>query len=106
MTQQREEARAFVAQASPNRIATRPNQDSKQTQYFRVLTMLTEADEVCSSAFYRQYLPRFSVHIHKARQAGYLISKRPCDRLDHDHTGTCWLYRLEALPEPPERLGL
>lgn len=81
--------------------ATKATQDqhSRPTQYFTVLNMLMEADEACSSEFYRAYLPRFSVAIHRARRDGYVISKRPCDRRDHDHRGTCWLYRLEALPE-------
>jgi hypothetical protein len=72
-----------------------PN-DNRPTQQSTVLTMLMDADEVCSSAFYANYLPRFSVSIHKLRKAGYVITKRPCDR--HEHVGTLWLYRLEALP--------
>lgn len=73
--------------------------DSQPTQYFTTLNMLMECDEVCSSDFYRAYLPRFSVHIHRARRDGYVISKRQCDLRDHDHRGICWLYKLEALPE-------
>jgi hypothetical protein len=69
---------------------------SRPTQQFTVLTMLMNEDEVCSSAFYANYLPRFSVAIHKLRRAGYVITKRTCDR--HEHVDTLWLYRLEALP--------
>jgi DNA-binding transcriptional ArsR family regulator len=61
--------------------------------------MLDAADEVCGTELYRAYIPRFSVHIHKLRQAGYVISKRRCDLEIHDHHDTAWLYRLEAVPE-------
>ncbi len=54
-------------------------------------------DEVCGSELYRLYIPRFGAHIHRARRAGYVISKRPCDRHDY-HEGTQYLYKLEALP--------
>lgn len=79
--------------------------DRKPTQVDRVLRMLLEADEVCGSEFYRRYIPRFSVAIHKLRKAGYVITKRPCDRVDHYHEGTQWLYVLEALPWDPTEPG-
>ena len=75
-------------------------QDSRprrQTQADRILSMLGERDEVCGSEFYRAYMPRFSVAIHRLRQQGFVITKRPCDRHDW-HEGGAYLYRLEALP--------
>jgi hypothetical protein len=61
--------------------------------------MLLSTEEVCGSAFYQAYIPRFSVHIHRLRQSGFIISKRLCDATGHTHLGLGWLYRLEALPE-------
>jgi DNA-binding transcriptional ArsR family regulator len=66
----------------------------------RVLAFLLQSEEVCGSEMYAAYIPRFSVHIHRLRRDGYIISKRVCDRHDHD-AGTGWLYRLEALPFDP-----
>lgn len=73
----------------------------RPTQTERVLAALLESDEVCGSELYRQFIPRFSVAIHRLRQQGYVISKRPCDL--HFHSDTAWLYRLEALPEKQPR---
>lgn len=70
------------------------------TQLGRVLVMLVDSDEVCSSEFLAEYMPRFSVHVHRLRSAGYLVSKRPCDR--HDHDAGLWLYKLEAVPSDPD----
>lgn len=70
------------------------------TQRDEVLRMLLEVDEVCGSEFYRRYIARYSVHVHRLRQDGYLISKRPCDIEAHGHVATAWLYRLEAVPAP------
>jgi len=69
------------------------------TQRERVLAMLRDADEGCGSIFYQAYIPRFSVQIHALRKAGFVISKRPCDLDRHDHEGTGWLYKLEAVPD-------
>lgn len=80
---------------------TRLPTSQSPTQRERVLAALLEADEVCGSELYRQFIPRFSVHIHKLRSEGYVITKRPCDRPGHDHTGPAWLYKLEALPVQP-----
>jgi len=76
-------------------------QDRPLTQRDRVLAMLRDAREVCGSTFYSAYLPRFSVQVHQLRRAGYVISKSPCDLARHDHEGTQWLYRLEAVPDEP-----
>ena len=78
----------------------KPSRPRRRTQQDRILAMLGEADEVCSSEFYRAYMPRFSVAIHRLRQDGYVITKRPCDRHDW-HEGGAYLYRLEALPRLP-----
>lgn len=69
---------------------------SRPTQRDRVLAVLLANDEVCGSELYAMYIPRFGAHLHRLRKQGYLWSKRPCDR--HDHEGTQWLYNLEALP--------
>lgn len=87
--------------------ATTPNstpQSSRhqgRTQYDRVLAALMANDEVCGHrTFYGEMMiPRFSSHLHRARRNGMVISKRPCDW--HDHEGTAYLYRLEALPSLP-----
>lgn len=96
MSTQRETA---PGDGAVTRVSNGQGHASGPTQYFTALSMLMESDEVCSSEFYAAYMPRFSVHIHKARRAGYVITKRHCDRRDHDHRGSCWLYMLEALPE-------
>ena len=76
-----------------------------QTQFDRVLAALFAKDEVCGSELYGMYIPRFGSHIHRARRAGYVITKRPCDRHEW-HEGTAWLYRLEATPsQPKEKAG-
>lgn len=98
MTEAKREA-AHHGDERPLEYPTGEHHHSRPTQYFTLLTMLMESDEVCGSEFYKAYLPRFSVAIHLARKAGFVISKRPCDRRDHDHLGRQWLYRLEALPE-------
>ena len=92
-------AGAVITPALTNRIATRPSKDSRATQYDRVLGLLLDYEEVCGSVFYRAYIPRFSVWIHRLRRQGYLVSKRKCDRVAHGHIDTQWMYRLEALPE-------
>jgi hypothetical protein len=56
--------------------------------------MLIEADEVCGSRFFEDYIPRYSADIHLLRRDGFVTSKRPCDR--HRHAGTAWLYTLDA----------
>lgn len=83
------------------RTTTDRTKGSRPTQIQRILYMLWESDEVCGSRFYRAYIPRFSAQIHRLRRAGYVITKRPCDIEAHDHEGTGWLYRLEALPFDP-----
>ena len=70
----------------------------KSTQTDRVLSKLVQQGETCGSEFYADFIPRFSVSIHKLRRAGYVIQKRQCDRIDHAHEGTGWLYKLEAMP--------
>lgn len=91
-------------EATGSRVGRQTNYTTQRTtQLDRVLSMLLEADEVCGSEFYRQYIPRFSVWVHKLRKAGYVVSKRRCDR--HNHEGVGWLYRLEALPHPPSEVG-
>jgi predicted transcriptional regulator len=89
---------AGILTPAPPKAATEATRtdDSQPTQLFTTLSMLMEADEVCSSEFFAAFMPRFSVAIHKLRSNGYLIAKRQCDR--HRHRGTCWLYKLEALP--------
>lgn len=95
-----EEAGVLTTPAlSNNRQTHRSLKDSRPTQLQRVLELLFERDEVCSIEFYRLPIPRFAVHIHLLRKAGYWITKRPCDLANHNHEGQCWLYRLEALPE-------
>ena len=63
--------------------------------------MLVADDEVCGSALYRAYLPRFGAVIFRLRREGFQISKRPCDRREHDHEGTAYLYSLDAVPYDP-----
>ena len=75
----------------------RGRQKQGPTHRDRVLRLLEDHYEVCSSQFYRAYLPRFSVQIHQLRRQGYVVSKRPCDLDYHDHDGT-GLYRLDAKP--------
>lgn len=77
--------------------STRPGR-KRPSQQERVLAMLLADDGVCGSELYRAYLPRFGSSIHRLRKAGNVISKRPCDRPEHDHEGTAFLYRLNALP--------
>ncbi len=89
--------KAVTTTATPN--------SSRPTQRQRVLTMLFANDETCGSTFYRSYLPRFSVWICELRKDGYVITKRPGDRPEHEHEGTGWLYRLEALPYDPTTGG-
>ena len=96
MSTQRETA---PSPGAVTQVSNRQPQDTTETQFHRTISMMMDCDEVCSSEFYRAYLPRFSVHIHRARKLGYVISKRQCDRSDHDHRGTQWLYELVALPE-------
>jgi hypothetical protein len=88
--QPQEPGRPVVDSAPP---ATR----NRPTQYARVLAVLLEHDEVCGHrTFYGEMMiPRFSAHLFAARRAGFVISKRPCDR--HDHEGTAYLYK-PALP--------
>ena len=71
-----------------------------ETQLDRVLRMLLENDEVCGHAeFYAMaFVPRFSVHLHRLKKLGYIITKRPCDRPEHNHAETAWLYRIDAVP--------
>lgn len=84
---------------------TRPA-GQKQTQVERVLAMLMESDECCSTDFIRQYLPRFSVAIHKLRKQSFVIDKHPCVR--HFHESTQWAYVLVAVPfeTPSGQIGL
>ena len=96
-----------VSEAAPKQPVPQPTRpkSSRPTQYERVLRVLLDRDEVCGSELYRMYIPRFGVHIHRARRAGYVITKRPCDRHAW-HEGTQYLYRLEALPHPPTLPGI
>lgn len=80
---------------------TRPSPSKSPTQYDRVLAALLDRDEVCGSELYAMYIPRFGAHLHRMKRNGYVWSKRPCDRPEHNHEGTQWLYRLEALPVDP-----
>lgn len=76
----------------------------KPTQLDRVLGMLLDQDEVCGHAdFYSEFIPRFSVHIHRLRRRGYVIVKSRCTRSEHGHIGVAWLYRLIAVPDDPAR---
>lgn len=77
------------------------------TQLEEVLAMLLETDEVCGSEFYRRYIARYSVHVHRLRRDGYVISKRPCDIDAHQHSNPAWLYRLDSVPgQTPRQLEL
>lgn len=89
------------------RTATDTLQDNrsprqKQTQYDRVLRVLVERGEACGAVvFYGEMaIPRFSVHLNRARKRGVVWSKKPCDI--HDHEDTQWIYFLESVPQPPE----
>ena len=90
----------------PNVSATRPNslKPNRPTQFDRVLAVLLANDEVCGSELYAMFIPRFGALLHRLRRQGYVWSKRPCDR--HDHQGTSWLYKLEALPYESTRPGI
>ena len=84
-------------------MAVSTTSDHKPTQYERVLRALMMHDEICGHrTFYGEMrIPRFGAHINRARKAGFVILKRPCDLPDHNHEGTGWLYRLEYAPRPP-----
>ena len=94
------------AGASDNSVATtdtaKPSRAGRHfTQTDRVLRFLIGQVEVCGSELYGAGIHRSSVAIHHLRQRGYVITKKPCDRPDHHHEGTGWLYRLDAFPHSP-----
>lgn len=90
--------------SEPSAARTGTTQATRQTQLDLVLRLLLENESVCSSEFYRRYVPRFGARIWELRRAGYIIYRSKCDDPTHLHRNRAFAYELVALPHPPREV--
>jgi hypothetical protein len=99
---------AKAPEGAPADLVSTPNttdsnrKSGKATQLERVLQLLTEQEEVCSSVFYQEHMPRFGARLRLLRERGWVWTKRLCDVVDHRHESNAFLYRLIAAPVKTE----
>lgn len=67
-----------------------------QGQLTTVLDRLTSGPAVCSTEFLSLRIPRAAAHVHRLRNAGFLIVTEPCSRPGHRHRTRQIQYRLEV----------
>lgn len=91
--------------SEPSAARTGTAEGTSQSQLDLVLRLLLENESVCSSEFYRRYIPRFGARIWELRRAGYVIYRTKCEDPTHLHRNRAYAYELVALPYPPREVA-